>query len=212
MATEPNRQTTFQPSPLARMNVWHDTTLNAVYLLGSLLFLAGEMQTGSLLFIAGNAAALLRLFASSIRRFHPGMLHEVLPLLLYLVGSCFYYVRDVPTGTFLFIAGSVYVLAIQAVPAIRRRETSRLKVLIPLALSLLGCLFFLTSVRICGTLLFIVSNAMLLHRSLRLLGESYSAPSTMSELERYEESGSDLQDAPDWVTLPALETMAQLHQ
>lgn len=210
MATEPTRQMTFQPSPLARMNVWHDTTMNAVYLLGSLLFLAGEMQTGSMLFIAGNAAALLRLFASWARSFRFGRLHEILPLLLYLVGSCFYYVRDVPTGTWLFIAGSVYVLAIQAVPAIRRREVGMLKVLLPLALSLLGCCFFLTSVRIFGTLLFIVSNAMLLHRSLNLLSESYLEAS--SDDEPSEESGADLQGAPDWVTLPALETMAQLHQ
>jgi len=210
MATEPNRQMTFQPSSLARMNVWHDATLNAVYLLGSLLFLAGEMQTGSMLFIAGSVASLLRLLASRVRQFGPGMLHKVLPLLLYLVGSCFYYVRDVPTGTFLFIAGSIYALATRIVPAVRKREIGQLGALIPLALSLLGCFFFLSSVRIFGTLLFIVSNAILLHRSLHLLEEAYSAASPDDGLS--EETGAELQDAPDWVTLPALETMAQLHQ
>ena len=210
MATEPTRQTTFQPSSLARMNLWHDTTLNAVYLLGSLLFLAGEMQTGSMLFIAGSVASLLRLSASRVRHFEPGMLHEVLPLLLYLVGSCFYYVRDVPAGTFLFIAGSAYVLASRIVSVVRKREIGQLTALIPLALSLLGCFFFLSSVRIFGTLLFVASNAILLHRSLHLLEEAYSAASPDDEFA--EETGAELQDAPDWVTLPAMETMAQLHQ
>lgn len=210
MATEPNRLITLRHPSFDRMNVWHDTTVNAVYLLGSLLFLAGEMPTGSMLFIAGNAAALLRLFVSPIRRFRSGMLHELLPLLLYLAGSCFYYMHDVPTGTFLFIAGSMHVLAIQAVSALRRREIDALKALIPLALSLIGCFFFLTSVRIFGTLMFIVSNAMLLHRSLRVLEQSYSAAPV--ELERSEESDTASQDVPDWVTVPALETMAQLHQ
>ncbi|MEJ8305382.1 hypothetical protein [Saccharibacillus sacchari] len=153
------------------MNLWYDMAMNAVYLLGSLLFLAGYMEFGSALFLAGNGVALVRALSSAPQRSQLEKGHEILPLLLYLVGSCFFYVRDIYPGTVLFIAGSLYVLVYLLVPAIRKRDAAALRSLIPLALSLIGCLFFLTSVRVVGTLLFIVSNGMLLNRSLdRLIG------------------------------------------
>lgn len=155
-----------------QMNLWYEMTLNAVYLLGSLLFLAGYMEVGSALFLAGNGVTLVRAFPSAPKRFHLEKVHEVLPLLLSLVGCCFFYVRDIHPGTVLFITGSLYALVHQLVPAIRKRDGVVLYSLIPLVLSLIGSLFFLTSVRIVGTLLFIVSNGMLLNRSLGRLIDS----------------------------------------
>ncbi|NGZ76217.1 hypothetical protein [Saccharibacillus alkalitolerans] len=205
------RKQSSEPDPdFARTDLWHNAAANAVYLLGSLLFLTGEMETGSILFLVGNAAVLLRLFVSGAGGSRVGVLNESVPLLLSLAGSCFFYMRDVPPGTFLFIAGSLYALTHRLAPAVRKREVSALRALLPLSLSLIGCFFFLTSVRIAGTLLFIVSNAMLLHRSLHVLAGAYSPEQNGMPLSEAAEFGSP--EVPEWVTVPVIETQAQLYQ
>ncbi|MCQ4088070.1 hypothetical protein [Saccharibacillus sp. JS10] len=153
-----------------RNALWRGVAANAVYLTGSLLFLAGNMEWGSILFLSVYAVTLLRMFSGCTRSFRIGMLHELLPLMLYSAGSCFFYARDIDPGTLLFIAGSVHTLIVRVIPAIRSRDGVALGMLVPLVISFVGCFFFLTDhIRIVGTLLFIVSNAMMLHRSLFLV-------------------------------------------